>query len=95
MSKAREIFDAWSISFNPNQIQKKVAEDRFRICIDCKFKRELIKSQKWSLVCNSCGCPLTKKIYSNVPNSCPEGKWLVVDEKNGMNLKIKNNNSLI
>jgi len=95
MSKAREIFDAWSVSFSPTQIEKKIAEDRFKICLGCKYKRELIKNQKWSLVCSSCGCPLTKKIYSKVINSCPEGKWSEVDGNNGMNTILKNNNTLI
>ena len=84
MLKAYEILKAWAISFNPTEKQQKVAIDRFSICESCEFKRETFRNKVWSYVCNECGCPLQKKIYSPVPNACPKKFWETVDKKNGI-----------
>lgn len=90
-----EIFEAWSISFKPTELQKKIALDRFNVCNSCEFKREILKSRRWSLVCGECGCPISKKIYSQVPNACPKKYWKDVDTKNGIIKVIKREDSLI
>ena len=83
MNKIEEIFRAWVSAANPNKIQKKIAEDRFSICNQCEFKRG-IENKKWSYTCGICKCPLSKKIFTPVPNGCPKLFWYDVDKKNGL-----------
>ncbi len=94
MLKAYEILKAWTISFNPTEKQQKIAIDRFSICESCEFKKETFRNKVWSYVCNECGCPLQKKIYSPVPNACPKKFWDKVDKKNGILIEEKENHSL-
>lgn len=68
--KVSEIFNAWKVSFNPSDEQQSIADERLQICMDCEFKRE-----EPVLHCSACGCPLKKKVYSQVSRSCPKGKW--------------------
>jgi PHP family Zn ribbon phosphoesterase len=71
----KEITTAWFDSFFGSDKQKLLAKYRLDICIKCPSNSELFKDKKWSLYCKECGCPLSKKIYSNLRNSCPLGKW--------------------
>lgn len=90
----KDIFKSWVISLNPSEKELKRADARFDICLQCEFKREIIKNKKWTLYCGACGCALKKKVYSNVINPCPKSKWIEVDklydsfplEKNGQTL---------
>lgn len=81
MINFKDIFDSWVSSINPSEKDLKRAEDRYSICIECDLKREIIKNKKWTLYCGACGCPIRKKIYSNVISPCPKGKWIDVDKK--------------
>lgn len=70
IKKVTEIFNAWKISLNPSEEQALIAEARLHTCMNCEFQRD-----EPILHCGACGCPLMKKIYSQVPRSCPKGKW--------------------
>lgn len=91
----KEIIKAWMISFNPTKEQSMLAEERLKICNDCKFKQEIIKKNGWSAVCGKCGCPLIKKSFSQTFNACPEKLWEKVDKKYINVLDTKNNNTII
>lgn len=81
MINFKDIFNSWVKLFNPAEKELNRAKERFNVCLDCEFKKEIIENKKWSLVCRSCGCPLKSKIYSSVINPCPENKWKEVDKK--------------
>jgi hypothetical protein len=74
----KQIIEAWSISNNPNERQLKLAELRGRICDDCDSKNSILKKIPF---CTECGCPLSKKIFTNDFNPCPLKKWKEVDDK--------------
>jgi len=95
MINIKEIFDAWVTSFNPNEKEAKLAEDRYKVCKGCDFRKEVFKGKEWSLVCGSCGCPLNKKIYSKAINPCPEGKWFEVDKKHKLFNEMKIDKTVI
>ena len=38
LSKTKEIFEAWAISFNPNDAQAELASERIQICDACEHK---------------------------------------------------------
>jgi len=71
VNKVTEIFNAWKVSFNPTDEQEEIAQERMKTCQSCEFKREVP-----ALHCGACGCPLQKKVYSQIPRSCPKDKWL-------------------
>jgi ribosomal protein L37E len=75
--KIAEIINAWIISFNPNEEQKTHALNRANICNTCEYKQYVIKTP----ICSACGCPISKKIFSEKQNACPKGKWKDVDDK--------------
>ena len=55
-----EIINAWIISINQNEEQKTLALNRANICNTCEYKKYVIKKP----ICSACGCPITKKIFS-------------------------------
>lgn len=95
----REIGKSWIISLNPNKEQKELADLRHEICVKCEFKKEIFEKKEWSSLCGKCGCPLSKKIYSDEYGACPEKKWLAVESlfENILRkkLKSKENNTLL
>jgi len=70
-----EILKAWITAENPNKIQKELAELRLNICMGCDMRKEVVNNKKWSALCGKCGCPLSKKIFTDQYGSCPLGKW--------------------
>jgi hypothetical protein len=75
-----EIGRAWIIAANPTNIQKELAQQRYSVCIECshyKKSRPITHDEH----CGVCLCPLSKKIFSNIFNECPKGKWKSVDTK--------------
>jgi hypothetical protein len=76
-----EIFNAWITSLNPTEDQLILAQHRAAICKDCEHKQQFIKDLKLAIICNLCGCPIQKKIFSNKNNPCPLKKWEEVDKK--------------
>ena len=68
----KEIIQSWAISFNPTEKQLTLAEKRYQICMSCEHKSEgLIE------ICKICECPIQKKIFSPLTNSCPLKKWYI------------------
>ena len=72
LSKLKEIVEAWAISLNPNEMQKKRAILRYAICTSCEYNK--------NKTCSLCGCPLSKKIFSNTIGACDDGKWDKIDK---------------
>lgn len=69
-----EIAVAWKRAAKPTEEQQEKAEQRLSICNGCEHKefRTLLRMY----VCDACGCPLNKKIYSpKGPDACPKMKW--------------------
>ena len=60
----------------------------------CDFRKEFIHKKEWSTICGSCGCPIKKKIFTDEMGSCPEKKWVSLEEKYKSILK-ENKKSLI
>jgi hypothetical protein len=77
-SKIVTIADAWLTARNPTPEQKELSEARWNICVQCDEYRENNKD-KGTPFCNTCGCPLNKKIFTNKFNECPLKKWEDVD----------------
>ena len=72
MNKIKEIAISWWRAANPTKEQSDIAQKRLEICMGCDSKKESIV---FEYVCGECGCPLGKKIFSNVENPCPLNKW--------------------
>ncbi len=71
-----EIVEAWLIAHNPNDNQIKIAEERVKICDECESKKVILGVP----ICGECGCPISKKIFTNTKNPCPLKKWGEIDE---------------
>lgn len=67
----KEIVSAWMISFNPSREQVTLALKRGKICENCVHLSSIVGIPK----CGKCGCPISKKIFSNYYNTCPEKLW--------------------
>jgi len=94
----KEISTAWFNKLIHSPQQKKLADDRFNICLECPSKREFFEGIEWSLKCGECGCPLRVKDYTNYTykdkiGSCPLNKWNEVEDDFLRN--IKSNKSII
>jgi hypothetical protein len=71
-----KIAKAWIASYNPTEKQTELAEKRYSICDSCPSK---VKALLGYYKCNECGCPIQKKIFSDLYNDCPLKKWESVD----------------
>ena len=81
LSKTKEIFEAWAISFNPDDAQAELASKRIEICDVCEHK-----AVEPYIHCNQCGCALKAKIYTprtykDDGGSCPKTKWKEVEDE--------------
>jgi hypothetical protein len=86
MNKITEIVTAWMVSFNPTDEEKLLAEKRYEICFTCPNRVNKLGVE----VCDACGCPLSKKIFTLKDQStCPLNKW---DEVNTEFRKTKKTN---
>ena len=74
MNKIEEIFKAWGIMFNPNDLQSELAAKRMEICDGCESKKTTP-----IVHCDLCGCALKAKVYSPAIGACPIGKWTAVE----------------
>lgn len=70
MNKIKEIIISYSNALNPNDDEKKLAEERLQVCLGC----EHWNNSGLVDICNKCGCLTKVKVFSPV-NSCPESKW--------------------
>jgi hypothetical protein len=77
----KEIVTAWITSLNPNDAEKTRSIERASICIKCEYKKEIFDNKEWSTICGKCGCPLSKKVFSQEYNPCPIKRWEEVDIK--------------
>jgi hypothetical protein len=77
----KEIFEAWKTSRNPTPLEEELAQKRLKVCMDCEYRSEIIKGLKWSALCTDCGCPINKKIFTSMFNSCTQKKWGDVDSQ--------------
>ena len=69
-----EIAMAWKRAANPTDEQQVIAEQRIEICNGCEHKK--FQTLVRSYICDACGCPLNKKVYSpKGPGACPKNKW--------------------
>ena len=73
----KEISEAWIIAAKPNETQKKLAQLRYGICHECPFSNTILGVE----ICGKCGCPISKKIFTNKYDSCPEHKWKEIESE--------------
>jgi hypothetical protein len=71
-----KIAKAWITAYNPTEKQTLIAEERHKICNECPSN---VKSVLMGYKCDECGCPISKKIFSDQFNDCPLKKWESVD----------------
>jgi hypothetical protein len=91
----KEIFESWKISFNPTTKQEELAQLRLSVCLGCEFRKEIVKGLKWSALCEKCGCPLNKKVFSPNYNACPKKLWGEIDSNYLEPTETKIKNTLI
>ena len=84
----KEIAESWFNSIVHSDRLKKLADNRFDICLECPSKKEIlnIKTTEWAIKCGECGCPLKGKVYTpntylNKKGSCQLGKWKEVEDE--------------
>jgi hypothetical protein len=79
MSTLFKIIKAWVIASNPSKRQTELANLRANICDECPSKKIIIKKLNIGVVCGECGCPVAKKVFTDMFNACPLGKWEEID----------------
>lgn len=79
MNKFEEILRAWRSKWNPTTAERKLAEQRLKICKSCPSRTETIQGSDFWVMCSECGCPLEAKAHSPKPGACDLGKWDIVD----------------
>jgi hypothetical protein len=78
-NKISEIATAWITAANPTPAQTELAQKRYEICNGCEYRKVVTKKLKIGEICGECGCPLSKKIFSQEFDSCPKHYWLEVE----------------
>ena len=68
----KEIVKAWFNSYAGSDRQKEMALQRLETCNGCEHIKT---NQVGVIVCGNCACPINKKIFSPIYNSCPLKKW--------------------
>ncbi len=74
MKKIIEIFKAWGIMLNPNELQDGLALKRMEICNQCDDRVD-----SPFIHCGICKCPLKAKVYASSIGACPKNKWISVE----------------
>lgn len=92
----KEIVQSWAIKINPTEKQKKMAEERYAVCVVCPSNVKVV-DKAWSEICKECGCPLQAKIFSPSYDACPKHKWLDIENRYapGGGLSDKNNKTTL
>ena len=80
ISKISQIVEAWAISYNPTDKQKELANKRLEICAGCPFMKQVLGNDKMPFACDQCGCPISKKIFTNSADACPMHNWSEIDK---------------
>ena len=89
MLDVKDIVSSWITSFNPTAEEKKLAEQRYEICLGCENygKKRPVTGDEY---CKKCICPIQKKVYTQKKNdTCPLRKWDKVEKEHREN-KFKN-----
>ena len=75
MNKISEIFESWVTAANPSPEEQAIAQYRANVCDSCYEKTHVAALNIF--VCDECGCPLSKKVFSPKPGkeACPLAKW--------------------
>ena len=76
MSSIKEIVKAWWIASNPTPEQSLLAQKRLEICKGCE---SMVESVVFGYKCNECGCPIGKKIFTDMMETCDLKKWNKVE----------------
>jgi hypothetical protein len=84
----KTIIQSWIAAANPTEEQKTIAEKRYSICDMCPSKKTITSKLEIGVVCDECGCPINKKIFSPNFNECPLRKWEKVDDLYFPNRKV-------
>jgi hypothetical protein len=85
-----EILNAWITSYNPTETQKELAKKRLEICMEpCEFKKDVLNKKDYFSLCGGCGCPISKKIYTDRYGTCPLHKWEKVENEYKNSLMVK------
>jgi hypothetical protein len=72
IKKVTDIVKAWARSFNPTDEEKRIAEDRLSVCIQCEFWEQGVVD-----ICKVCSCMTSKKVFTKLDEQpCPKNKWL-------------------
>ena len=96
-----DVIKSWWIAENPTEKESFLAKKRLEICKGddanpkCENYEQLFKKRKWSAICDGCGCPVSKKIFSQVINPCPLDKWMDIDKQYGNGMDKKEQKSII
>jgi len=70
----KEIAVAWIRAANPTEEQARIAQSRMAICDSCVHKE--FRTLTRTYVCNACGCPLQKKVFTpKGASGCPKKYW--------------------
>ena len=72
IDKLKQIKDAWIRSNNPTEDEQALADYRMNICNSCPNKLDIMNLS----ICSACGCPLSKKVFSDENENCPLNKWI-------------------
>jgi hypothetical protein len=76
--KFKTIAKAWITSAHHTPEEKLLAEERMAVCNKCEYRKKNTALVDF-YYCQKCGCPLDKKIFTDVrlsaEDKCPEGKW--------------------
>ena len=72
MSNIKEIIKAWWIASNPTPEQSQLAQKRLEICRGCP---SMVESVVFTYKCKECGCPIGKKIFTDMMGTCDLHKW--------------------
>jgi hypothetical protein len=77
LNKIKIIIQAWITAANHTPEEKKLADSRMAVCNTCEFRVKYFINA--FSVCGKCGCPLSKKVFTDprlpAEDKCPEQKW--------------------
>lgn len=75
----KKITKAWFDSYFGTKEQKELATLRLGICEVCPSRKVISENVQLFTICDECGCPIKKKIFSSDFNDCPLSKWESID----------------
>lgn len=94
-----EIAKSWITAANPSEEQSQLAKKRYQICLRCdKYRKS--RPITHDEYCSACTCPISKKIFSNKFNACPNNYWLSAENEyesilKKESIKTKNKKTII